>query len=57
MDYHNIPYTEIDIEENLPSDELGIRNVPTIICGRNEELRLVGFSQGIGNKIKRWFND
>lgn len=55
MDYHNIPYTEIDIETGeIPDD---IRNVPTIICKDDPDIKLVGFSQGIGNKIKRWYND
>lgn len=56
MDYHNVPYTEIDISvEKAPDD---VKSCPTIHCKNEEKLmEFVGFSQGIGNKINRWYND
>ena len=59
MDYHNIPYTEIDITKEVVPDM--VKSCPTIICelasAPEERLKFVGFSQGIGNKINRWYND
>lgn len=59
MDYHDITYTEIDItKDSVPES---VKSAPTIICsiesGPDEILEFVGFSQGIGNKINRWYND
>jgi len=59
MDYHNIGYTEIDISKEQSPD--AIKSCPTIVCGTgndaDEILSFEGFSQGIGNKINRWYND
>ena len=59
MDFHDITYTEIDITKEQPPD--AVKSCPTIVCelasAPDEYLKFVGFSQGIGNKIKRWYND
>jgi len=59
MDYHNISYTEIDISKEQPPD--AVKSCPTIVCelASSDDERMVfeGFSQGIGNKINRWYND
>jgi glutaredoxin len=57
MDINDIPYTEIDIEDDASNVPENVKSVPTIICDDDERLEIIGFSQGIGKKIKRWYYD
>ena len=50
-----IEFEETNIE-NLPSNIQSIFSVPTIICKESDDevMKFEGFSQGIGNKIRKW---